>query len=364
MSRKTFGEKGKGAVKPGNWGYGYTIEYDKSQPKGLSCKVCRYIRDDKSCKMTNAYIPEIGYNMWKHCKYFDLAKEFREEELLEKLCRFYSNPLNLKRYFKYAKKIKEKEENIEKMKLQKEYPALIECEKNRKRNIREIKQNFSIFPDINEELRSEIEDVLKNIIILALENEIDLDDIFSPIAMIYKENKYCEKWLSDRSKKNINLEYGHSLNIPYYSVLFFINLKKVFKFNIDCIFNMTEEERNRKLINIINNKLKFRCPKYIINIDDIDDIDDLDVLYKVNGEFKEKLNHSRYYDLLIQRHFDEESNCFTFTLNLKSDPLNFCGAFCRLIEDIDLYSEKEDGILMEKYLDAISIWLKDALIFY
>lgn len=57
------------------WGYakGFTIEHDNTVKRRIDCKDCtNYCRDDKSCMKRPLYLPEDGYNSWKHCKYFEL----------------------------------------------------------------------------------------------------------------------------------------------------------------------------------------------------------------------------------------------------------------------------------------------------
>lgn len=61
------------------WKDGFVIEYANGGKK-LSCRKCRHCGGDKSCNVTSEYIPDIGYNYWKHCRYFELADDFDTEE--------------------------------------------------------------------------------------------------------------------------------------------------------------------------------------------------------------------------------------------------------------------------------------------
>jgi hypothetical protein len=59
------------------------IEYKESTKP--SCRYCRYYRDDKSCEKTGQYIPDIGYNFWRYCKYFELDAYYDIEAIRERV---------------------------------------------------------------------------------------------------------------------------------------------------------------------------------------------------------------------------------------------------------------------------------------
>lgn len=61
------------------WKDGFVIEYANGGKK-LSCRKCLHHGRDKSCSMTNEYIPDIGYSYWRHCRYFELADDYDTEE--------------------------------------------------------------------------------------------------------------------------------------------------------------------------------------------------------------------------------------------------------------------------------------------
>ena len=54
---------------------GFCIEYVRKGSKRISCRDCiNYIVADRSCVKKPVYLPEIGYDLWKTCKYFKLSK--------------------------------------------------------------------------------------------------------------------------------------------------------------------------------------------------------------------------------------------------------------------------------------------------
>lgn len=57
------------------WGYEacFIIEHDETLKRKIDCKDCVYYeKSDKSCMKTPRYLPEDGYNSWRHCNYFEL----------------------------------------------------------------------------------------------------------------------------------------------------------------------------------------------------------------------------------------------------------------------------------------------------
>jgi hypothetical protein len=57
------------------WGYeaSFTVEHDNTVKRRIDCKDCEYYcREDRSCGKRPLYLPEDGYNSWRHCNYFEL----------------------------------------------------------------------------------------------------------------------------------------------------------------------------------------------------------------------------------------------------------------------------------------------------
>ena len=65
---------------------GFIIEHDDTLRMHISCADCSfYESDDKSCMKRPLYLPEDGYNSWKHCKYFEMNREtYNYEEKRER----------------------------------------------------------------------------------------------------------------------------------------------------------------------------------------------------------------------------------------------------------------------------------------
>ena len=58
-----------------NFEKGFTLEYCNKETKRVSCKDCKnYCRDDYSCFKQPVNLKEVGFNIWKHCKYFSFDK--------------------------------------------------------------------------------------------------------------------------------------------------------------------------------------------------------------------------------------------------------------------------------------------------
>lgn len=81
------------------YGYetGFTIEYDPTVKKKISCKDCvNYDKSDKSCQKRPVYLPEDGYGLWMTCSYFELdSSTFNYEKKKLQLSR--------KKYFQESK---------------------------------------------------------------------------------------------------------------------------------------------------------------------------------------------------------------------------------------------------------------------
>lgn len=53
------------------WEKGFVVDKDTTKRKYVNCKDCNYCdKDDMSCNKNNLYIPDVGYDFWKQCKYF------------------------------------------------------------------------------------------------------------------------------------------------------------------------------------------------------------------------------------------------------------------------------------------------------
>ena len=53
------------------WERGFVVERDNTLRKRINCSDCIfYVDDDKSCGKVSNYIPNLGYDYWKQCKFF------------------------------------------------------------------------------------------------------------------------------------------------------------------------------------------------------------------------------------------------------------------------------------------------------
>lgn len=60
---------------PTNFEKGFTIEYGRKDTKRVSCKDCIYYeKDDYSCLKQPVNLREVGFNLWRHCKFFCFDK--------------------------------------------------------------------------------------------------------------------------------------------------------------------------------------------------------------------------------------------------------------------------------------------------
>ncbi len=61
------------------WERGFILERDDTIRKRVNCKDCMYYSDeDKSCYKISNYIPDLGYDYWKQCKYFIVDVDIEE----------------------------------------------------------------------------------------------------------------------------------------------------------------------------------------------------------------------------------------------------------------------------------------------
>ena len=243
MAKRTLGTKGKGPVKPGNWGYGYLIEYPKQDLKNLepttpSCKICKYYHENKYCSKKNFYIPIMGPSFAKECEKFSIIPELNKTELAESI-----------RYKKFINKVKDDilytgfiTENHGEIP-----PVIQKFNKTRENNTRRLDKDYKNSKRIDEALDLKIKNILRNIILKFIENDIDsslIDEILS-LGQTNREyaltgfNEYLSKtFLSDSSYMN-DLNSSDS---PYYAVLFFEKIKSILNINIDDLFQVTEDD--------------------------------------------------------------------------------------------------------------------------
>ena len=66
------------------WERGFIIEKDETSRKYVNCKDCFYCdNEDKSCSKNNIYIPDIGYDYWKQCKYFVIDSQANDSKKIQ-----------------------------------------------------------------------------------------------------------------------------------------------------------------------------------------------------------------------------------------------------------------------------------------
>lgn len=66
------------------WERGFIIEKDETSRKYVNCKDCFYCdKEDKSCSKNNIYIPDIGYDYWKQCKYFVIDSQANDSKKIQ-----------------------------------------------------------------------------------------------------------------------------------------------------------------------------------------------------------------------------------------------------------------------------------------
>ncbi len=71
------------------WKHGFVIDYVEGDGKGLSCSKCRHFDEDKSCRVTGQRMPEVGYDCWRNCRWFELSAKHetaRNRKALESFC--------------------------------------------------------------------------------------------------------------------------------------------------------------------------------------------------------------------------------------------------------------------------------------
>lgn len=71
------------------WKHGFVIDYAEGDGKGLSCSKCRHFDEDKSCRVTGQRMPEVGYDCWRNCRWFELSAKHetaRNRKALESFC--------------------------------------------------------------------------------------------------------------------------------------------------------------------------------------------------------------------------------------------------------------------------------------
>lgn len=96
MSTKKFGYHSP--TKAGNWGDWATIEYDRT-PHKVSCATCKYYSNDKSCSKKGVYVPEIGYDFWKHCSSFELKDTYANPEFVESVRKVKGSMISRKDHY-------------------------------------------------------------------------------------------------------------------------------------------------------------------------------------------------------------------------------------------------------------------------
>lgn len=344
MARRTLGTKGKGPVKPGNWGYGYLIEKPPQNleefeldPKKPSCKICKYYQENKYCRKKNFFIPIMGYGYAKECDKFSIIHELNKSELAETV-----------RYNKFLKKVKKEllytgffNEHPEK-----DFPYILELNKTKEKNIRRLNKEFKNSITIDDNLDLKIKNILINIILLFVEKDIDLsliDDILflgeikRQYALIGFDQSLAQPFLTPKMINHFNAS-----NSPYYAVLFFEKIKNILNINIDDLFQVTEENLSTRVIKLLNNK---------IIIPEITSIDEC-ISIKVN--YLEKDEGMNY--LSINREYNKQKKCYEFSLVYNQKRDEWSGPYMHSFDYLKLYSETENGPLIRKFFDAIDFY--------
>lgn len=301
----------------------------------------------------NAYIPSVGYGMWKDCSHFTISDEFRDDEdLLRRYNRHWK--IDIDEYNDF-KKCRTEELLYDGMKMKKQdkpidlnLPIDLELEEEHDR-INELYADQDLIP---KKLYSEMLNLVKNMIIIALEKNIELDDIYKISDIVNDDIAYCNRFIRHQLIKHTNYPpflnwYGFiPANLSFYSFIFFNKLKELFEDDFQTIFTLSEKDRDIKMQKFIKERVDLEYGIFNLTSEEMNRCEWV--------EIDEDISNNKDFKVYLHRSYDKNNRCFRFGLELVHEPYekwNFGFGGSRL-QGLELYSEIKKGPLIAKFLEC------------
>lgn len=335
---------------------GFLFKIDEDQK--ITCANCKhYKQEDEICSLKNIHIPSIGYGYWQYCDSFNYEKLVDDPYIAQNVDNIFHS-LSFDNEFmkrlsddpatKYLVKgrITEllytglKDETIDDEDyddIDDDYDDSEWMEDPKKEERKYFEKHYEKYPDISKS--KDLERYLKNIIVIALEKQIPLIKVFEPTKAFLK-SIYLIRMTYDNPDLDMDKTFKmyddllSKLN-PYYSLYFISNVKEILNCTYEEIFNMTDEERTKRLLNLLENEWE------------------VDLLTRNHFFVKKSPKDFGAFQLYGKREFNKIKNKFEFSLMIETYPWYKFPAGVR--DDFILYSETDNGPLIDLYLQGYEI---------